>query len=192
MIVMMWAFLSSRNINLPLDLFYTLFSSFIQGNLALVAFLGAVAIFQLQNHQSEFSKLCYRFNPQDSLLIFYSHQKVVDGFPEISSEDYSEKMAYELDGLVDINNPPSKKEILKRMSELHRFEWEIRDRATGLSFMTFIDVAVIMFFLITIDSLSQDLRLWVISTTFVLAMIVLFDSAHLIRRIVGYSYQKSY
>ncbi len=191
---LVWSLLGCWNVSpfseQPNDLYYSLFSSFIQGTLALVAFFGAIAMFQLQNHEREMGYLCEKFYSQNPLQVLENHKKVGDGNPNITSDEYLEKMYFKFKEIV--SSDAKTDSILKRMSEIHRFEWEIRDATTGLSIMAFLGVAIVMFLLIIINGLSEEWSSLAVALTFSLTLIILFDAARLIRRVIGYSYQKNY
>lgn len=168
---------------MPTDFYYSFFSAIIQGFVGLVAFLGAIAIFQLQNHESEMWRLADLTGPDKSLVVINAHKEVVDKNVGIEKNNYIAQMYNK----ANIARNDKIEPIFERMHQVHTFEWEIRDRITQFSFLSFLNVAVAIISFVSTEYLSINWGSVAVVVIVVLSFIVMGHGLKLVRRIVGYS-----
>lgn len=166
------------------NVYYYFFSSIIQGFMGLVAFLGALVVFQIESYENKIQRL------SDSVETFVGHCR------GSAAKVYSpfEMMEACREILGDPKNESNRSFIEKisaTMKGVFDQQWEIRSGMVTFTLLAFCDVILAMIFLFLTPAISQDDYYggYFIAINFGFSLYVLFYAGwRLIRRkIIGYS-----
>ena len=172
----------------PIDFYYAFFGAVIQGFIGLVAFLGAVATFQLQINQNQMQNQIHWFVLQKQAAVITAHDSIGGDILRMKKGEYISRIKKE--SRIEEAGQEEKERAdvgLSNMYDVLNFEWEVRDSLIKFTFLSFLDVLVAIVALASTKFLSATLGTTSITLVLTLSILVLGHGFYLVRRVIGLS-----